>query len=412
MRKLFLIICTGLILSQAKAEEIAVFTVSAGHSDRFDTPVGIGLDPITFEADTNLVLYERVKKDKVPVTFQIEQQSCGRVLSWILSSVTKAGEKRKYVLEKGVRTYVDVITVKDGGDELLIRSGADKVMAYHYGVALPPQGVPYEFRRSGFIHPLWSPTGEVLTHIQPKDHYHHFGIWNPWTKVTFEGETIDFWNLGEGKGAVRYKSLIAVTSGVLSGGFKVSQEHVVFKPGYEKIAMNELINVKLWNVNDESGKKVWLWDFTSTLNGASESPVVINEYRYAGFSIRATPEWNVNTSSILTSEGKTRKDGDGTTGRWMFCNGKAGGNLSGILFLSYPANFNHPEPMRIWPESSHDVFMNFSPTKNKDWVIEAGKEYALRYRVVVYSGEMTAARAEQYWQDFANPPGIAVEIKQ
>src|SRR5690606_42107088 len=44
------------------------------------------------------------------------------------------------------------------------------------------------YGRSGFIHPLWSPKGQVLTRVQPEDHYHHYGIWNPWTQLNYEGD--------------------------------------------------------------------------------------------------------------------------------------------------------------------------------------------------------------------------------
>jgi hypothetical protein len=410
-KRLFITICLFCAVLTVRAQEIAEIIVESGSSARYETPVSISLDPVTFEPDSGLILYEWVKKTKTPVIFQIEQLPEGRVLSWILTAQTAANTTRKYTLEKGLTQPEKMIKVADNGDAVLLSSGNDKIMEYHYGTMLPPEGVKYEYRRGGFIHPLWAPTGEVLTNVQPKDHYHHYGIWNPWTHTTFEGRSIDFWNLGEGQGTVRFKAFSSLTEGALFGGFKAVQEHVVFYPGYEKVALNETVGVKVWNVKDDADRKVWLWDFSSTLNCASASPFTINEYRYGGFSIRATPEWNNQTSSILTSEGKTRKDADNTTGRWMFCNGTAGGNQSGILFLSYPANFNHPEPMRIWPESSNDVFMNFHPAKDRDWNLEVGKAYTLRYRVAVYSGEMTAERAEQYWQDFANPPSVVIKKK-
>jgi hypothetical protein len=28
--------------------------------------------------------------------------------------------------------------------------------------------------------------------VQAPDHSHHYGLWNPWTKVLFEGDTVDF----------------------------------------------------------------------------------------------------------------------------------------------------------------------------------------------------------------------------
>ena len=36
-----------------------------------------------------------------------------------------------------------------------------------------------------------TPSEKVLTNINPEDHWHHYGIWNPWTKVAFEGDTLE-----------------------------------------------------------------------------------------------------------------------------------------------------------------------------------------------------------------------------
>jgi hypothetical protein len=81
--------------------------------------------------------------------------------------------------------------------------------------------------------------------------------------------------------------------------------------------------------------------------------------------------------------------------------------------MSHPKNYNHPEPMRIWPLNSNngkgDVFFQFSPTKEKDWVLEAGNDYVLKYRMYVYDGTITTGEAERIWQDFGNPPKVKIE---
>ena len=85
---------------------------------------------------------------------------------------------------------------------------------------------------------------------------------------------------------------------------------------------------------------------------------------------------------------------------------------SGILFLSHPENKNHPEPMRIWPidanEGRGDVFFEFCPIRHESWKIEPNKKYQLKYRMVVFDGELTAKEAEDYWQDYSK--NIAIEI--
>src|SRR5690606_2789430 len=108
--------------------------------------------------------------------------------------------------------------------------------------------------------------------------------------------------------------------------------------------------------------------------------------------------------------------GNGTRARWIDVNGEAGvpEGRSGILFLSNPGNYNHPEQLRIWPTGQNrgveNVFVNFNPAQEQDWLLEPGRSYGLRYRMIVYDGEMTAERAERLWNAYASPPRIDVEI--
>ena len=77
--------------------------------------------------------------------------------------------------------------------------------------------------------------------------------------------------------------------------------------------------------------------------------------------------------------------------------------------MSHPSNYNHPEPLRIWPENQYgrgDMFANFSPTRDTDWLLEPGKTYVLKYRFLVYNDPLTPERAEAAWQAFVNPPAV------
>lgn len=84
------------------------------------------------------------------------------------------------------------------------------LFTYNYAVTYPPQGVDTAYKRSGFIHPLRTLEGEVLTNCSPSDHYHHFGLWYAWTKTTFEENEIDFWNLYKKQGTVRFRQFVEV----------------------------------------------------------------------------------------------------------------------------------------------------------------------------------------------------------
>src|SRR3546814_7967079 len=82
-------------------------------------------------------------------------------------------------------------------------------------------------------------------------------------------------------------------------------------------------------------------------------PVTLLEYRYAGFGFRATEQWTNKNSSVLTSEGNTRKNADGSNAKWCIMQGEVDGSNAGILFMAFPSNYNFPEPLRIWPENAN-----------------------------------------------------------
>ncbi|MHC4301340.1 MAG: DUF6807 family protein, partial [Planctomycetota bacterium] len=145
-----------------------------------------------------------------------------------------------------------------------VQCSGRSVLQYNHVPVPPPGGADALYTRSAFIHPLWSPTGDILTDVHPPDHIHHMGIWMPWTNTRFEGRKIDFWNLGGGKGTVRFKEFISQTSGPAYGGFVALQEHVDLKaPQGEKAVLNEELAVRVYNVGGPE-RDYWLWDFVST----------------------------------------------------------------------------------------------------------------------------------------------------
>lgn len=406
---IFQVIVSG---SDISAQTIARFTLDHVNNN-IAAPVNIDLDALTYLADSSLVLSQVIGNKKIPVLFQVEH-GYHRFLWWMVKKADAASSQTQtYELSKGNRpeTKEFPVQVLNHDGALQLTNNGKKVLQYNFNTVYPPQGVDTVFKRSGFIHPLWSPDGHVLTRINPPDHWHHVGIWNPWTKVLFEDKEVDFWNLVKKQGTVRFSKFISKTEGPVYGGFKALQEHVVFEDTLmkkEKIALDEVWDIRVYNI----GTKMWLWDFTSKLNCATPDPVVLKEYRYGGFGFRAAPDWDNQNSKVLTSEGKTRKDADASRARWCMIDGAMNdGGHTGVLFMDYPANYNFPEPMRVWPENMNgrgDVFFSFSPTRNMDWPLATDKNYVLKYRMLVYDGTISPEIAEKTWNSFAHPPHITI----
>ena len=92
-------------------------------------------------------------------------------------------------------------------------------------------------------------------------------------------------------------------------------------------------------------KDYFIVDFNIQMNCADESPVKLLEYRYAGLGWRTTEKWDNKNSMVLTSEGKTRKDADGTKARWCIVQGEIDNDYAGVVMMSFPTNYNYPEPL-------------------------------------------------------------------
>jgi len=400
------------IFTNSNAQKIATLEVELTKpAYGLDMPVKVDLDTITFLSDTALSLIEIQGNKRTQIPFQIRNGE-HRTLHWVIKSGDEKVKKHFYELVKGkTEKNSNYIRAKAEDGLLTIHTGDKNLLGYQYETIYPPDGVDSAYQRSGFIHPLWSPIEQILTRIQPPDHYHHYGIWNPWTQVFFEGDTIDFWNLGKQQDTVRFANFVSISEGPIFCEYQALHEHVVFKKGgKEKVALNELQSVRVYQPGE---RDYYIADITIEMNCDDKSPLLLLEYRYGGFGWRTTEQWTKDNSEVLTSEGKTRKDADGTRARWCIVQGAVDDDYAGAVMMSYPTNYNHPEPLRIWPENMNDpgdMFANFSPTKNMDWSLEPGQRYVLKYRLIVFNGRFTKEKAESAWQYYAISPKIVVKM--
>lgn len=404
-RALFLLL---VMTMPVNAQKLASLEVVLDHPlAGIEIPVHTRLDDITHLPDTILSLVQVQGKRKVPVPFQIKA-GAERELIWMVNDRDKNLKFELIRQSPGLSTAPVVKAEKDNGS-LVITSGENNLLSYRFETMLPPAGIDQVFKRSGFIHPLWSPKGQILTRIQPADHYHHYGLWNPWTHVLFRGDTIDFWNLNARKGTVRFSNFISVENGSVFGGYSAIHDHIALTGGKETVAIREIQTVRVYAPDKNSSS--YIVDITSQMTCPDE-PVRLLEYRYGGLGWRATDQWTKDNSRVLTSEGKTRKDADGSVARWCIIEGSVDGENAGIVMMSYPTNYNHPEPLRIWPENANkdrgDMFANFSPTKNMDWQLEPGRTYVLKYRLIVFSEELAKEKAEAGWHYFASSARVKV----
>ena len=317
-------------------------------------------------------------------------QAAGRTLVLTLESAPVAD--RGAAIESG--------TVGGG---LAFTNEGKPVLSYHLDPsALPRPGIPPEYHRAGYIHPIYSPSGALISDDYPPDHIHHHGIWSPWTKTEFQGRTPDFWNMGKKTGTVERVALNRTWSGWVHGGFEARHRMVDLSAPTPVTALNETWDVVIYRVAG-AAKPVHLFELTIRQTCATNDPLILPEYHYGGTAFRGRAEWlGATASQFLTAEGETdRVKAQGQRTRWIAQSGAVGaGAVAGLAMLGHPDNVRAPQPVRIHPR---EPYFCFTPSQLGRWTIEPGQTYVARYRFLVFDGAPDPALIEAYWQGFAQP---------
>ena len=92
-----------------------------------------------------------------------------------------------------------------------ITLGEKPVLEYIKKTKPVPEGIPEYFSRSGYIHPVYTPTGEELTGDYPADHAHQHALFFAWTKTGFDGKKVDFWNQAKELGQIEFREVVETT---------------------------------------------------------------------------------------------------------------------------------------------------------------------------------------------------------
>ena len=174
-------------------------------SSDFERPVSIVLDnqkKYCWDKDIVLVKKNGIETEVVP--FQIDHNQKNKI--WF-KHTNEPGGKTTYCFtyKKNLKNAPLFNYILDNGD-LKLKFGDQSLIHYRYEMKLPPEGVDKLYQKSGNIHPIISSKGDTLTRIQPPDHYHHYGVWGPWTRTRINDRRVDFWNLNDGQGTVLFKS--------------------------------------------------------------------------------------------------------------------------------------------------------------------------------------------------------------
>jgi len=382
-------------LTLSAAPKGMVLEVHGGEYERADTPVAFPL-PQSLANERHFLLTDLGTNKAVDV-----QVDHGRIV-WIIREKLPAGQTRRYRLAavSGGHQPSATVSAHDDGNRLLIKIADRPVLQYNEAVVPSPDPQKPEYRRSGHLHPVWDPDGRPVTDDMAPDHMHQHGVMFAYEKATFEGRPVNFWE--PANGSVEHDAIRSTVSGPVFAEFESVLRHMVNNaPGGPRQALRETWHVRVYNITD-----FYLLDIESVQEAATDSPLVIEKNSYGGLAIRCHRDWfDPKNSEYLTSEGKTRKDGNQTRPRWVDLYGWIEGRISGAAILDHPGNLQFPQPVRLHPEKP---YFCFAPMALGPFRIEPGRTLTSRYRFYIHTGKPDARKIEAVWHDYSEPPQVSV----
>jgi hypothetical protein len=246
----------------------------------------------------------------------------------------------------------------------------------------PSSGRPY-------VHPLRAPDGEgVLTEYSPEHHKHQTGLFVGFVKLNGR----DFFH---NRGNEFFKKRTTASS-TMKNNNRFQSAH--FSMDYQLL--------------DKSGEGLlreqqnWSWmpvgehvrlDLRLVLE--SEQDVTLGKYDYGGLFLRMP--WKQKTGGkAVNSEGDENAKAEGKAAKWVDVGMPIEGrkDWGHVAILDHKDNPRHPVLWRV------DGQLGVGPalTRSGDYKLKKGDTLTLKYRLVVYTGELDKQLIEKAWKEFTD----------
>lgn len=288
----------------------------------------------------------------------------------------------------------ELITVTDNETTIDVTIAGRPVLTYNKTPTAEAAEHEPHFTRSGYIHPLYTPSGKVVTGDFPEDHKHQHALFFAWTKTKFQKRKPEFWNQKLEAGRVSFTGVVegSIVSSEGVGSFAVEHlwEDLTALDGPVPV-IKETWKVTVYDV----GKDRHVFDIESIQEMLGDKPLTIEKYHYGGMAIRGPDTWysdekdSLPPGRMVTDEGLDRIEGNHSRPKWVAMSGpvEEGGD-AGVAVIPAESNFRHPQWVRLHPNKPYFVY---APMVEESFQIIPGKPYVSKFRYVVFDGEPDAA---------------------
>jgi len=286
------------------------------------------------------------------------------------------------------------VRVDEAARQYTFCEGEKPVLTYNFGIVPVPEGIGgrYAVARSDYVHPLYGPSGEVLTTDYSPDHPHHRGIYWAWPEVTYKGETRDLHAL-QGVFA-RPVRILRSEADAARGELEAES---VWKWADEEPIVRERAIILVHT--EEDGRRVIDFEFRFE---ALKDGITIARRRqtlYGGLNIRF--------SSRQGQRIVTQMDPPDVQPRraWAQLAGvpPGGKEAIGITILQGRSNPDYPGDWVQYPDLNW--LQPTFPKKGTAYALSPGEPLVLKYRLIVSQGELKDGDLAEQWEAYAKEKG-------
>ncbi len=290
------------------------------------------------------------------------------------------------------------ISINIQGPQLSVYSNGKPILSYAIAPKCPENDSTY-YCRSGFIHPLHSPAGKIVTDGFPVGHTHQHGLFFAWTNTAYKGDTADYWNQQTQTGIVYHDTLL---------NYQVQKKEARFTAELLYLPKKDASPVlkEKWQVQVRAYPHYNQIDLIIQQTNISADTFFLLHYHYGALGIRGSRQWNSADSlhfqapaQVLTSEGHHREAANHSRPLWTTLFGQIDETTAGITIMDHPNNPEHPQPIRVHPEMP---YFCLDPAILKSFFLAPGQNYDAQFRIVSYDGRPDTSLFDKLWVEFVN----------
>lgn len=288
---------------------------------------------------------------------------------------------------KQLRKLPKGVSFSKNNASVVVQKAKKNIFVYQIAEMMPPADSPGYYKRSGFIHPLYTPDGLVVTDAFPSNHAHQHAVFHAWTHTRFKGHHVDFWNQNKLEGTVGKASLISTKTGAVFSEMVTRQHYISLKDG---VILTETWVIRIYNTQNNN-----LFDLTIRQENITSDTLFLDQYIYGGMAFRGSAQWDPHNKNafrqkwkVLTSEGIQDTSANNTPAKWVRVSGAVNNKPASATVIGHPSNFRYPQKIRVHPDMPYWVF---SPVIDKGFFIPPSGTYTASYRYLITSLEPSAA---------------------